>query len=141
MAKLVYLEGKIMGYSIEDLKEKTLTVEELIGMLLDCDGDAKVYIRNDNGYTYGALNVLNDIWDDYEDEEDGVVFLRGRWDGYTPDQCGETLTVDELIEELENYEEDMPVFINYVSDGIYGAISYEGIEEVEYDEEAEYDRV
>lgn len=133
MAKLVYLEGKIMGYSIEDLKEKTLTVEELIGMLLDCDGDAKVYIRNDNGYTYGALN---EIWDDYEDEEDGVVFLRGSWDGYTPDQCGETLTVDELIEELENYEEDMPVFINYTSDGIYGALS-----EVEYDEEAEYDRV
>lgn len=133
MTNLVYLEGKIMGYSIEDLKEKTLTVEELIGMLLDCDGDAKVYISNDNGYTYGALN---DIWDDYEDEEDGVVFLRGHWDGYTPDQCGETLTVDELIEELENYEEDMPVFINYVSDDIYGVIS-----EVEYDKEAEYDIV
>ena len=71
MAK-VFIDGRRDGYS-PDQCGKTMTVGELIAYLEDFDEDAKVYLKNDNGYTYGR-NTKNsfdedDSYDD-EDEED-----------------------------------------------------------------------
>ncbi len=38
------------------------------------------------------------------------LILNTKREGYGTDQCGETLTVGELIELLQNYDEDMKVY-------------------------------
>ena len=49
MAK-VFIDGRRDGY-IPDQCGKTMTMGELISYLEDFDEDAKVYLKNDNGYT------------------------------------------------------------------------------------------
>ena len=63
----VFIEAKRNGYSPEQCGP-TLTVSELINLLSDMDEDAKVYLSNDNGYTYGSLNQWS-FTEDSEDEE------------------------------------------------------------------------
>lgn len=61
------IEAHRTGYSPDQIIS-TMTVGELIGYLSDYDDDTPVYIRNDNGYTYGGIG-----WDDFveiEDEDD-----------------------------------------------------------------------
>jgi hypothetical protein len=70
MSKL-YIEGKRNGYGTDQCG-RTLTVGELIALLSDFDEDMSVYLRNDNGYTYGSIteidfNTSEDLGE--EDEE------------------------------------------------------------------------
>lgn len=62
--KKILLETNRSGYSTDQVGH-TLTVGELIGMLMDFDEDIPVYFSNDNGYTYGRLD-----WECIRDEED-----------------------------------------------------------------------
>ena len=52
--KTFYINSNRNGYS-PDQCGRTLTVGELISILSDYDEDRLVYIRNDNGYTYGSI--------------------------------------------------------------------------------------
>lgn len=52
--KALFIEGKRNGYS-PDQCWRTLTVAELIEILEEFDGDRPVFLRNDNGYTYGSI--------------------------------------------------------------------------------------
>lgn len=69
MEKL-FINGKRNGYSTEQCG-KTLTAGELIALLQDLDENTPIYIKNDNGYTYGSI-TRNDIeeGDDEEENED-----------------------------------------------------------------------
>lgn len=70
MAK-VFIDGSRDGYS-PDQCGKTMTVGELIAYLEDFDEDAKVYLKNDNGYTYGRITANSiDADESYDDEEEG----------------------------------------------------------------------
>ena len=40
-----------------------------------------------------------------------ALFIEGRRNGYSPDQCGRTMTVGELIEFLGDFDEDTEIFI------------------------------
>ena len=40
------------------------------------------------------------------------LFIQNIRNGYAPDQCGNTMTVAELIEYLEQFEEDTKVYIS-----------------------------
>ena len=53
MEKL-FINGKKNGYSTGQCVE-TLAVRELIEILQGYDEDTLVYLRNDNGYTYGNI--------------------------------------------------------------------------------------
>ena len=73
-----------------------------------------------------------------------VLTLEGRRNGYAPEQCGNTMTVRELIEYLENNcDEDMPVYISNDNGYTYGNIDWNSFAELEReddeDEEDEYD--
>jgi hypothetical protein len=68
MAK-VFIDGRRDGYS-PDQCGKTMTVGELIAYLEDFDEDAKVYLKNDNGYTYGRITKNSFDEDDSYDDED-----------------------------------------------------------------------
>ena len=65
----LFINGNRNGYSPEQCG-RTLTVKELIAELEIYDGDTPVYLKNDNGYTYGSIseNDLNE--DDLEEDDD-----------------------------------------------------------------------
>lgn len=60
----LFIEGKRNGYGIDQCG-RTLTVGELIEILSDYDEETSVYLRNNNGYTYGRITE----WDIYTSEE------------------------------------------------------------------------
>jgi hypothetical protein len=71
MSKL-YIEGKRNEYGTDQCG-RTLTVGELIALLSDFDEDMPVYLRNDNGYTYGSIteidfNTSEDLGEEDEEE-------------------------------------------------------------------------
>lgn len=47
------------------------------------------------------------------------LILNTKREGYETGQCGETLTVGELIELLQNYDEDMKVYVGNDYRGSY----------------------
>ena len=68
--KALFIEGKRNGYGIDQCGQ-ALTVGELIELLEEFDYSRPVYLRNDNGYTYGSIterdiNTAEDIG--YEEE-------------------------------------------------------------------------
>lgn len=63
-----------------------------------------------------------------------VLFINGKKNGYDMKQCGKTLTVGELIAALQEYEEDMPVYLNHNGGYTYGSI----IENDIYESEPKY---
>lgn len=66
----------------------------------------------------------------------GRLYIEGRRNGYAPDQCGRTFTVGELIAFLEQFDEDMPVYLNNDNGYTFGSITERSIEEC-YEEEDE----
>lgn len=63
------------------------------------------------------------------------LFIRGNRNGYSPDQCGKTLTVGELIALLEDFDKDMPIYLSNDGGYTYGSIRERDIWEDEEDEE------
>lgn len=71
--KALYIEGKRNGYG-PDQCGQTLTVGELIEILEQFDYGRPVFLRNDNGYTYGSIterdiNTAEDIYGEEDEEE------------------------------------------------------------------------
>lgn len=64
----IYIEGKRNGYGIGQCGQ-TLTVGELIEILEQFDYDRPIFLRNDNGYTYGSITE-RDIEDAEEEAEE-----------------------------------------------------------------------
>lgn len=67
-----------------------------------------------------------------------ALFINGKRNGYGPDQCGRTLTVGELIEILEGFDSDRPVFLRNDNGYTYGSITERDIntaEDLGYGEE------
>ena len=71
-----------------------------------------------------------------EDRQD-IILIEGARTGYSPEQVGTTLTVGELIEYLQDYDEDTPVMLCNDRGYTYGAITYGSIECGTYDEDGE----
>ena len=63
----LFIEGRRNGYDTEQCGS-TMTVEELIEYLEQFEPDTKVYLRNDNGYTYGNIDQWSFQEGDEEDE-------------------------------------------------------------------------
>lgn len=68
--RIITIEANREGYG-PDQCGSTMTVRELINYLEQFDEDQKVYISNDNGYTYGSISNwdFNEKWEDEEDDE------------------------------------------------------------------------
>ena len=69
--QVIIIEAKREGYTIEQAENEreAITVGELMQMLEDFDEDTKVYISNDNGYTYGSVTEYR-IREDWVDEDE-----------------------------------------------------------------------
>jgi len=68
---VIIIEAKREGYSIEQAENEreAITVGELMQMLEGFDEGTKVYISNDNGYTYGSVTEYR-IREDWVDEDE-----------------------------------------------------------------------
>lgn len=67
-----------------------------------------------------------------------ALLIEGRRNGYSPDQCGETMTVGELIQYLsEWYDEDTPIYLCNDEGYTYGNIDRGSFEEKEFGEDEE----
>ena len=62
------------------------------------------------------------------------VYIEGRRNGYSTDQCGRTMTVRDLIEYLEQFDEDPPVYLNNDNGYTFGSITEDSFEEDDKDE-------
>lgn len=63
-----------------------------------------------------------------------AVMIENSRTGYTPRQCGRTFTVGELIEFLEQFDEDTPVYLSNDGGYTYGSISENCMEERKIEE-------
>ena len=63
------------------------------------------------------------------------VIINARRIGYSPDQCGDTMTVGELIDFLQNFDENAPVYLSHDRGYTYGSITEGDFEDSEYDDE------
>ena len=67
---------------------------------------------------------------------DMVLFINGNRDGYSPEQCDETMTVRELIDYLSDFDDDVLVMMRNDNGYTYGSIGYVDFgEEVEFGDE------
>lgn len=67
---ILFINGNRNGYTVKQCSN-TLTIGEMIAILQEYDEDTPVYLRNDDGYTFGRI-LDDDIWlGDDEDEECG----------------------------------------------------------------------
>ena len=64
----VYIDSRRDGYSPSQCHD-TMTVGELIDILSQYDEDQPVYIHNDNGYTYGSVQ-MDSVTEGEEDEDE-----------------------------------------------------------------------
>lgn len=58
-----------------------------------------------------------------------IVYIEGRCNGYAPEQCGRTLTVREMIEYLEQFDEDALVLLRNDGGYTYGSITENSFDE------------
>lgn len=69
----LYINANREGYGPEQISH-TMTVAELIAALENFPEDAPVYLKHDNGYTYGGITWrdLEEDWieDDEQEETD-----------------------------------------------------------------------
>lgn len=61
----LFIEGRREGYSPEQCRP-TMTAREMIEFLETLDPDTKLYLKNDNGYTYGSITKCG--FEDGDDE-------------------------------------------------------------------------
>ena len=66
-----------------------------------------------------------------------IILLETRRDAYTPNECGATLTVGELIEILSDFDEETPVFFSNDNGYTYGAIKRGRINATIYNDDDE----
>ena len=67
------------------------------------------------------------------------LLIEGRRNGYTTEQCGNTMTVGDLIRFLEQYDEDTKVYLNNDNGYTFGSITESSFEE-DWSEEDEEKR-
>lgn len=80
MKKCVFINGNRNGYG-PDQCEDTMTVRELCDYLLEnFDEDCKVFLRNDNGYTYGSIGEYDIHSGRYNEEKTKCDGNYGLWD-------------------------------------------------------------
>ena len=58
-----------------------------------------------------------------------------RRNGYSPEQCSGTLTVGELIELLEEFDQDQPIYLNHDNGYTYGSIRRDDITQIDSTED------
>lgn len=65
------------------------------------------------------------------------LLINAKRNGYGTDQCDNTMTVGELIEYLQQFEENAPVYLKHDGGYTFGSITEGDFEEFNTEEEEE----
>jgi hypothetical protein len=57
-----------------------------------------------------------------------MLFIEGKRNGYSPAQCGETMTVGDLVAFLQEFPEDEKVYLRNDRGYTYGSITQRDVE-------------
>lgn len=68
-----------------------------------------------------------------------IITIQTKREGYSPEQCGHTATVGDLIAYLSQWDEDMPVYLSNDNGYTYGSIRDYDIDEEEYGDDDDED--
>ena len=60
-----------------------------------------------------------------------MLIINAKRNGYAPDQCGNTMTVGEMMRYLEDFEPDEKIYLSHDKGYTYGSISQWDFEERE----------
>lgn len=63
------------------------------------------------------------------------IIIEAERTGYTTEQVHRTMTVGELIEYLQQFDEDAEIYLSHDEGYTFGGITYDKIEERVFDEE------
>jgi hypothetical protein len=66
-----------------------------------------------------------------------MLIINAKRNGYSPGQCGGTLTVGELIRELECFDPDEKIYLSHDNGYTYGSITANDFNEQETESEDE----
>jgi hypothetical protein len=66
-----------------------------------------------------------------------MLIINAKRNGYSPEQCGKTMTVGELIRELECFDSEAPIYLSHDNGYTYGSITVHDMEEREEETEDE----
>ena len=66
-----------------------------------------------------------------------MITIEAHRTGYSPDQCGYTITAGDLIDILSQYDEETPIYISNDNGYTYGAIHTYDIDEINPEDEEE----
>ena len=101
----VYIDSRRDGYSPSQCHD-TMTVGELIDILSQYDEDQPVYIRNDNGYTYGSVQMDSVTLDIVDDVAERLLKAKTPYTFRERKRCTrEALILAFLIYDIENLQE------------------------------------
>lgn len=64
-----------------------------------------------------------------------MLYINNKQNGYSPDQCGKTMTVGELISLLAEFDEDDLVYLKNNDGFTYASLDEDDFEEADYTEE------
>ena len=68
MKEIIYINANRTGYDIDQIWH-TMTVEELIAHLENYDPESPVYLKHDNGYTFGGI-TMQDFEEEWREDEE-----------------------------------------------------------------------
>lgn len=112
--KTLYIEGRRNGYEPKQCGE-TMTVGDLIDFLENYNENTRVYLRNDNGYTYGNIDEFSFSEEKKMTFED---FLNKLSDGNTfediCDEYGHTTCMVECIGNEVYFDDDLVGFLEEI---------------------------
>lgn len=60
-------------------------------------------------------------------------------EGYAPDQCSDTMTVRELRNLLDYFDDDLPIYLSHDDGYTYGSVTEQAINTVYYDDSEDED--
>lgn len=67
--------------------------------------------------------------------EKQVIILNAKREGYSIDQVRGTMTVGQLIAELEQFDEDLPIYLSHDDGYTYGSIRAQYFDDLTIDDE------
>ena len=130
--KILFLDGNRTGYSVEQCGT-TMTVGQLMEFLSDMDEGTQVFLRNDNGYTFGHVRESDFMEYTSPEYENEPIEVEGHPElfAFTPNMVCDLLGTDyQGLVEYYGYrgEDIMLVFHgpNSRYDGIMGVEDKEG---------------
>lgn len=102
----VFVRGNRDAYGPDQIEDNTITVGELIEILDQYDENLKVFLRNDNGYTFGSIS--NDSISLGEYNSNGESALKENYDRKEENKDKEILNESEVENDSEIYVYQFP---------------------------------